>query len=114
MQIGGIGQDTRQAVRMREVVGQGEGLITAPQGLIWIAKKPQRHGQRPKTAQPGVGLIQQVMGIVLLWIVDSDALLQVCTRGGELSQPEQSISQNVVATQEQRRIAVTLSQDQEL
>ena len=52
------------------------------------------------------------MGIVLLWIVDGDALLQVSTSLGELSQPEQRLSQNVVATQEQRRIAFTLGQDQ--
>ena len=52
------------------------------------------------------------MGIVLLWIVDGDALLQVSTSLGELSQPEQSLSQNIVATQDKGRIAFTLGQDQ--
>ena len=40
---GGIDQDTRQAVGMREFVRQGQGLNAALRGLIRIAEKPQRH-----------------------------------------------------------------------
>src|SRR4030095_14874873 len=107
-------QDTCQAVRMRERLGQGNGLGAALPGLIWIAQKPESHRQRPKTAQPGISLVQQVMGVVLLRVVDGDALLQVPPSRAELTQPEERIAQSVVATQEERRIVLLLGQNHAL
>jgi hypothetical protein len=54
------------------------------------------------------------MGIVLPWIIDSEPLLQVRARRGELSQPEQDVSEHIVTAQKQSRIASPLGQDQEL
>jgi hypothetical protein len=51
---------------------------------------------------------------VLPWIIDSEPLLQVRARCGELSQPEQDVAEHIVTTQEQGRIALPLGQDQEL
>src|SRR5262245_31761156 len=85
MEIGRIDQDAGQAVGVRELMGQGEGLSTALLGLVWITEKPQRHRQRPKTAQPWVSFVQQVLGVVLLWIVNGEPLLQMRPRRGELS-----------------------------
>ena len=98
----------RQGLRLRQ------GLGATPQGLVRIAETPQGHGQRPQTAQPGVGLVEQVVGIVLLRVVDGEPVLQVRARRGELAQPQQGIPQDVVATQEERRIALPFGQHQEL
>jgi len=51
---------------------------------------------------------------MLLGIVESEPVLQVRPRCGELAQPQQGVSQYVVAPQEEGRIALTLGQDQEL
>ena len=44
------------------------------------------------------------MGAVLLGVVEGNALLQVCSGEGQLSQTEQGVSQRLVGLQEERRV----------
>ncbi len=63
---------------------------------------------------PGVISIQKDVGAMLLGIVESNALLQVCTGDSELSQPYQGIPQHIVGHQQEFHLSYTLGQGQEL
>ena len=44
MEAGRIGQGHRQAQGVRQLLGQGQGLVAPPQGLVRIAQAPTAPG----------------------------------------------------------------------
>src|SRR5262249_11552353 len=77
------------AEEMRLLLGEGERLITPPQGLVWIAKYPQRLGRMGESTHAVVQPVEEGMGAVLLGIVEDHTLLQVRACRNKLSQQEQ-------------------------
>ena len=86
---------------MRQLLGEGERVVDAPQGLVRIAKIPQRPGPKGEAVHPGVIAIQKGVGAMLLGMVERHALLQVCTGASELAQPYQGIPQYIVGHQQE-------------
>ena len=103
-----------EAKGVRQLLGEGERVVDAPQGLLWTAKMPQRQGLKGEAVHPGVIAIQKGVGAMLLAMIKSYALLQVYTGTSELSQPYQGISQHIVSHQQGLHLVDTLGQGQEL
>ena len=76
MQHGRKGQGRRQAKGVRQLLGQGERLLTALPGLVRIAQQPQDPGGIGSgNTTPGSCPVERCMGAVLLGVVEGDALL---------------------------------------
>src|SRR5262249_30760142 len=78
-----------EAKGVRQLLGEGEGFVDSPQGLVRIAEIPQRPGSKGEAVHPGVIAIQKGVGAMLLGMVERHPLLQVCTGTSELAQPYQ-------------------------
>ena len=114
MEPGSKDEGKGEAKGVRQLLGEGERVVDAPQGLVWIAEIPQRPGPKGEAVHPGVIAIQKGVGAMLLGMVERHALLQVCTGASELSQPYQGIPQHIVGHQQELHLADTLGQGQEL
>jgi hypothetical protein len=68
-------QRLREAKGMRQFLGQGESLVAPPQGLVWIAKRPQGPGYMGEARYCRVLAAAENMGAVLLGIVEGKGLL---------------------------------------
>jgi hypothetical protein len=101
---GGVGQH----------LGQGTGLVTAVQGLLRIAQRPQRPGQIT-VALPARSLaIPHVSRAVRLQGVLGDPLLQVPASGRKGAQEVQGRSQRRMGREPQGRVVLLLRQGEEL
>ena len=103
-----------EAKGVRQLLGEGERVVDAPQGLVGIAELPQGQRHKGETVHPGVIAIQKGVGAMLLGIVERQALLQVGPGGGELAQPDQGIPQHIVGHQQELHLADPLGQASEL
>ena len=87
MEAGSKGEGKGEAKGGRGLWGRVGEVVAAPR-VLGITEPPQEQGSIREAAHPGVIAIQEGVGVVLLGMVEGDALLQVCKGGGELSQPE--------------------------
>ena len=113
MQPGRIVQGSRQADGVRQLLGQGEGLVAPREGLVWIAEQPQGPGHIGEAPDPEVQAIVEGQGAVLLGIIEGEPLLQVRPSQGQLSQEVHRAPQRMVGHQEERRVVHALGQTED-
>src|SRR5215467_6979497 len=101
MQEGRVVEPPRQGIRVLQVLGQRQRLVRPRQGLIRIALDPQGP---PGIRQAGYASVEipvaKRQGMVLLRVVDMNALLEMGVRLGELAEREPAYSQGLVGLQE--------------
>src|SRR5262245_35636650 len=107
-------QDKGQTRRMSQLPGVREGLLASLQRLRRIAEEPQHHSQVHLAGSPGVLPVQQGVGLVLLGVIERQALLQMFPGSHELAKIQQGDSPDAVRPDEQPRILYTLGQTQQL
>jgi hypothetical protein len=73
-------------VGVRQLLDQSESFMDSPQGLIWVAQRPQDAARIAEANYPRVlSSIQKGEGAVLLGIIEGYALLYVRSGWGKLS-----------------------------
>src|SRR5713101_6102607 len=109
MECGSPTEGPRQAVGVRQVVGEGEGVVAALDGLIRIAEMPEDTRQKDEACDPRIVAVVQRMGTVTLGIVEANALLEVRSCRRQLAIPQQGIPHRPVALDEERWLLHVLS-----
>lgn len=110
MQVGGQVMDQPLTLRMLELLGERQGLLTPVEGLLWIAQGPEcgrrirqaRHLRRDALVERLAALNCQVD--------EGNALREVAPGRGILTEIEQSLPQRVMGRQEMCRHRLTLGQ----
>jgi hypothetical protein len=92
MEPGSPEQGNSKAVGASPFSGESEMLMAALPGLLWIAQQPEDHGRIDPTSPTAV----------LLEVVQSDRLLQVCTGRGQLTKPPQALAHLKVTGHKER------------
>jgi hypothetical protein len=93
---------------MRELLGQGQCLVTALEGLLRIAELPEGPGEIGETPYPEVSAIAEGQMVVLLAIIERYALLEVHAGLAHFSKHVYGDPQRMVSDQEECRIVVML------
>src|SRR5262249_16093658 len=114
MQHGRIVEGSRQAEGVRKLLGQGDRLLTPPEGLVWIAKLPEGPGDIGEAPYPQVHAIAEGQMMVLLAIIERYTLLQVHSTSGKLFKVVECCPQRIVGRQQERRVADALGQAEAL
>src|SRR5215831_9382842 len=115
MQEGRPVEPPHQGIRVLQVLGQRQRLITALQGLIRIAQYPQGPPGIVQTHCSRVKIpVAKRQGMVLLRVVEAYALLEMGVRLVQLAEKELTYSQGEVGLQEERRVVETLGQAETL
>src|SRR5262245_15758782 len=114
MEPGCVNQGITQAKGVSQLPSQGQGLLNSRQGLVRITKQQPASSHKAEACHLGVYRETGDKGIVLLWIVESNALLQVILGQGQFSQEEQDPPQLTVCLYEVMGILLPLGQAQEL
>src|SRR5215510_8280696 len=115
MQEGRTVQRPRQGIRVLQVLGQCQRLVYPLQGLIRIAQEPQGPPGISQAPYSRVYIpVAKRQGMVLMRVVDANALLEMGVRLGERAEIEPACSQGVVGRQEARRVVETLGQAETL
>src|SRR5688500_18490662 len=99
---------------MRELLSERMGVVAPLQRLVWITKHPQSPRGKASAHHPGVRPDAQGQGAVLLGVVESDRLLEVCSASGQISPIEQGGSHRPMCLQEKGRVLRTLGQVEKL
>ena len=107
-------QGVREAEGVSQLLGLGQRVVDAFQGLVGIAKQPPGPGEIDQAAYPGVITVAERMGAVLLRVVERDALLEVRSGRGQFSQPEQCLPKGVVGFEKESRRLNALGEGEEL
>ena len=94
-------------------MGQGKCLVGSLQGLVRIAKKPER-GPQKRGKTPQGPAIEEGMRAVLLGIVQGNALLQVRAGRGEFSTHRTRLPPCHMGLQQETGILYALGQVQAL
>jgi len=93
-----------------QLVGQGEGLMGFLEGAVWIAKMQQSRRLVGEAVHTEVSHIEESERVMLGSIVEGNPLLQMCSGGGQLSEPEQDYALHSVGEQEGNRSLNSLGQ----
>ena len=107
-------QTEGEAERVGQLPCHAERSLRFSKSLIGIAQEPQGPGSETQAGHPGVISIKEDMGLALLDVVERGALLEVRTRCRKLSEPEQSVSHDIVGDQKRTGILHLFSQGEEL
>ena len=90
---------------MGQLLGQGQCLLTPPQGLRRIAQAPQRVGRIDQARTPGATLWRSARARCCRRVDEGNALLQVCPGSSVFAQVEQGLPERFVGLQTERRRA---------
>src|SRR5262245_65750308 len=101
MEPGHKPQGKGQALRVRQLPGQGERLLGARQGLTGISQTPEGPGRKAPTSHPRVTAIEGHMGAVLLRVVEGYSLVRVLSGRDKLSNVDQGTLTHPIGLQEQ-------------
>src|SRR6185503_19680137 len=99
---------------MRHFLGEEGSFVDSFQSLVRIAKYPQGQSRNDMGKHPGVLSVQKGMGAVPLEIIDRNALLEMGSGAGRLTEEEQAYPERIMGLQEQRGILRVLGQSEEL
>ena len=88
---------------MRQLLGQGQGLLTPLHGLRRIAQTPQRLGRDAQAPQPRRLALAERLGALRRRVGESDPLLEVRPGRGVVAQVEQGRPERVMGLQAVRR-----------
>src|SRR5262245_64435422 len=99
MQHGRIVEGSRQAEGVRQLLGQGDRLITPPEGLVWIAELPEGPGAIGEAPHPKVHAIAEGQMVVLLALIERYPLLQVRSTSKKLSKVVERCPQRTAGSQ---------------
>src|SRR5262249_14686357 len=88
--------------RVRQLPGQREGLLTAPQGLIRIAQQPQGQGRMAQAADARVmAAVEKSVRAMLVRVIQSDALLQMGLARDQIAGVQVGRTQRVMSLKEE-------------
>jgi hypothetical protein len=96
---------------VRQLLHEGERLVTPLEGLIWIAEHPQCKGCIGKAWHPGR---REDQSVVLLGGIEDHCLFQVGTGRNQFSQPIQACPPYIVGHHEESRVLLALGQGETL
>src|SRR5262245_3877799 len=114
MEYGAEAEHKPQAKQMRQLVCQGDRLLTPPQGAVRVPQRPQRERCIGPARSSRVKSNVDSQGAVLLGVMERNAALEVFVGSDDLSQPDQGLAEAPVGRQEQCRVALELCLLQEL
>src|SRR5215813_3563840 len=96
MEPASIGQRYRQADGVRQLPGEGQRLLHALPGLLWIAEPPEGYCQDAARTDPTVLAITEGMSAMRRRRVERDALLEMHAGCGQVSEAKEGLPQRPV------------------
>jgi hypothetical protein len=110
----GTVQSKDQAMRVRQLLSQGEHFITSFERLIRVAEQPENPRRIGEAKHSRIVPIESHMRAVLLGIIVCYPLLQVRSGWDQLSKPKQGLPHRPVRLHEEHLVLRALGQGKEL
>src|SRR5262252_10733244 len=114
MDEGRIVESSRQTERVRQLLGERDGLVAPCEGLVRIAEMPEGPGDIGEAPHPEIRAIAKGQMVVLLALIERQPLLQMRSTRDQLSKVVFCSPQRIIGHQQERWVVSALGQAEAL